>query len=62
MLLVFFLWSFCQVILLGRLAFAQFSEGKSLWEAVSLWEWPLHVALTRREELSLEEQRGFAYR
>lgn len=28
----------------GKAAFAQFSEGKSLWE------WPLQVSLTRREE------------
>lgn len=45
----------------GKAAFAQFSEEESLWEGVRLWERPLHVVLTRREELSLEEQWSFAY-
>lgn len=44
----------------GEAAFAQVSEGERLWGEVSLWVWPLRVALTRREELSLEEQRGLA--
>lgn len=45
----------------GKAAFAQFSEKESLWKGVSLWERPLHVALTSREEPSSQEQPGFAY-
>lgn len=40
----------------GKAVFSQFSEEESFWEGVNLRKWPLLVALSRREELFLEEQ------